>query len=131
MSNFSYVKVQYDPVLEQLVVDPPLLQLDDSIDHVVWWCVDLPKGGFLQVDFQGSSVGPFAALRTQDGLVIGSGNVGLQAKNSYPYKIGVKGEGWTGEALVENHAEQPKGEGGPTTCDRPKSGPPVCYLVRQ
>jgi len=127
MSNIAYVEVRHNPTTDQLEADPPELQLHDGIDHVVWWCSNLPPDGLLQILFDGSAEGPFVELQTQNDLVIGSGNAGLVS--CYPYLIRVQASQvqWQGQATVDNLIEEPDFNWESLVCETPRSGPPVCY----
>jgi hypothetical protein len=128
MSNFTYVKVEYNPSRQQLDVDPPLLLLDGATDHVVWWCVGLPVEGQLEVVFdEESPTGPFVELRRQDDLAIGSGNAGPKLQSAYPYSIRATAPGidWHGRAEIKNLSWWEKLNFRTATCERP-GGPPHC-----
>jgi hypothetical protein len=129
MSSFKYIKAEYNPDRQRLDVDPAFLVLDATTDHVVWWCVGLPEDGQLEVVFDGESpTGPFVELRSQDGLVIGSGNVGPKLENAYPYTIRATAPGidWYGQAEIKNLSWWAKTDFVGATCVRPESGPPRC-----
>jgi hypothetical protein len=129
MASYLTVAVKCDPASGTAAIEIPKIKLDGSILHVVWWCSNLPKGGTLDVLFEGSKDGPFQRLQRDGNFMIGSGNVGPVAKHDeYPYTVRVwsPGNDCTGDGVVINRAEQAL-SAGPIHC-APPDGPPICEV---
>lgn len=109
-------------------VKPDQFVLDGSFDAVVWWCVNPPKHGELDIRFDGGGYGPFADLESNGPYIVGSGNVGTKPDNKYLYHVRVEAPGaiFLGEGRVINHVQEAERPDHEIVCD-PPPGPPHCY----
>ena len=129
VANIVTVGVKCDLALGKADLELPQLTLTSSDQYVVWWCVNPPPGGDLVVRFAGSGTGPFAEVRPSGEFWIGSGNVGWQAANDYPYQVVVaspQGD-LTGDGVIDNLVQEAVLNVPELVCD-PGSGPPKCQV---
>lgn len=127
MANYLTVAVKCDPQNHSVEIETPKIELTGAVAHVVWWCVSLPKGGTLEVQFEEPPrEGPFLRLERDGNFVIGSGNVGTPKPRKLKYQVRVHSPAvdCSGEGVVVNEVEQ-RISAGPIHCS-PPDGPPGC-----
>jgi hypothetical protein len=72
-------------------IHPRTITLTNSVEKVVWRCLDLPSGATLQIVFRADPRGPFFLLESKGSEVIGWGNRGPEeTSRRYTYVASIQ-----------------------------------------